>query len=152
MLWTINLLLFGRGPTYSHTYTETHTWTSSLILVILWKGRTRKERRGSLWQTGLLSNFSTIRLNPGFSFLKEKEKFNEWVNRESTLLWFSITKPLKTKTWLNGLHESLVGGVLIGLVGEVGHINHFEALTVPSDDITNGKVHDVWFHPLLQLW
>lgn len=40
-------------------------------------------------------------------------------------------------------HESLVGGVLIGLVGEVGHINHFEALTVFRDDIADCKGHDV---------
>ena len=44
---------------------------------------------------------------------------------------------------MDGLHESLVGGILIGLVGEVGHINHFEALTVPSNDITHGEVHNV---------
>lgn len=40
-------------------------------------------------------------------------------------------------------HESLVGGVLVGLVGEVGHINHFKALTVFSDDVTDRKGHEV---------
>lgn len=41
------------------------------------------------------------------------------------------------------LHESLVGSILIGLVGEVGHINLPEARTVLSDDVTHRKVHDV---------
>lgn len=40
-------------------------------------------------------------------------------------------------------HESLVRSILIGLVGEVGHINHFEALAVFTDDITDCKCHDV---------
>lgn len=48
-------------------------------------------------------------------------------------------------------HESLVGGVLVGLVGEVGHVNHFEALTVFSDDVTDCEGHEVRLHPLLQL-
>lgn len=52
---------------------------------------------------------------------------------------------------LNGLHESLVGGILIGLVGEVGHVNHPEALTVTGDDVTYCKVHDVFLHTFLQL-
>lgn len=75
-----------------HARTHTHTWTSSFILVILWNGRTRKERRGSLWQTGLLSNFSTIRLNPGFSFLKEKRISVHWERERENmvLLWLSL--------------------------------------------------------------
>lgn len=48
-------------------------------------------------------------------------------------------------------HESLVRSILIGLVGEVGHINHFEALALFNDYITDRKGHDVRFHPLLQL-
>lgn len=44
---------------------------------------------------------------------------------------------------LSALHESLVGCVLVRLISEVGHINHFKALTVPSDDVTHGEVHDV---------
>lgn len=122
------------------------TWTSSLIRVILWNGRTRKERSGSRWQTGLLSNFSTMRLKPGFSFLKKKKK-------KQTLKSWSLANnagavPNEVR---NVLHESLVGGVLIGLVGEVGHINHLEALAVASDDVTHRKVHDVRLQPLLQL-
>lgn len=41
------------------------------------------------------------------------------------------------------LHESLVGCILIGLVGEVGHINHSKALTMASNYITHGEGHDV---------
>lgn len=36
-------------------------------------------------------------------------------------------------------HESLVCSILIGLVGEVGHINHFEALALFDDDIADCK-------------
>lgn len=58
---------------------------------------------------------------------------------------------LNQRACLNCLHESLVSRILIGLVGEVGHINHSKALTVPSDDVTHGEGHGVRFHPLLQL-
>lgn len=49
----------------------------------------------------------------------------------------------RTEASFAGLHESLVGSILIGLVGEVGHINLFEAWTVLSNNVTHCKVHDV---------
>lgn len=96
------------------TSRHTHTWTSSLIRVILWKGSTRKERRGSLWQTGLLSNFSTILLNPAFSFLREIEKStvvltdaDTWANDHHPLLlkhilteWNKVRLSFSESLWL----------------------------------------------------
>jgi hypothetical protein len=37
------------------------------------------------------------------------------------------------------------------LVGEVGHVDLLEALTVASDDVTHGEVHHIRFYPLFQL-
>lgn len=55
----------------------------------------------------------------------------------------SSHKENKTKFSFAGLHESLVGTILIGLVGEVGHINLSEAGTVLNDNVTHSKVHHV---------
>lgn len=37
------------------------------------------------------------------------------------------------------------------MVGEVGHVDLLEALTVASNDVTHGEVHHIRFHPLFQL-
>lgn len=62
------------------------------------------------------------------------------------------TKQRKHTVWFSGLHESLISCILIGLVGEVGHIGFSEERTLPTNDVADGEVHDVWFHPLLQFW